>query len=85
LSTQGIKSGFQKIKWTGDRRGDALPEARRAPPWQGRDNATQAAFSWPYGARAPGLWARGRPPGPLSPGAYKYPPGVFSWERSRAL
>ena len=37
------------------------------------------------GARVPGLWARGRPLGPLSPGAYKYPLGVFTLEISRAL
>ena len=35
------------------------------------------------GAR--GLRARGHPLAPLSPEAYKYPPGVFSLSRSRAL
>ena len=71
MSSQGIKSKIQKTQLTGDRRGDALPEARRAPPWQGRGNAAM----W---ARAPGLWARDSP-WPLSPGAYKYLPMGFSW------
>ena len=34
-------------------------------------------------ARAPALWARGCPPGPLSHGAYKNPPGVLKKGRSR--
>jgi len=31
------------------------------------------------------LWARGCPPGPLSPGAYKYPPWGSTKGISRAL
>jgi len=83
LSVQGIKSRIQDIMASEDRWDGALPEAKRAPPWQGRGNAAQAAFSHPFGrARACALGhvdARG----PLSPGAYKYPPGVFSLSRSR--
>jgi len=63
---------------TGDKLGDAPPEARRAPAWQGRVSAAL----W---ARAPALWATCRSRGPLSPGVYKNPPGVFSLSRSRAL
>ena len=33
----------------GDRLGDALPKARRTLPWQGRENAAQAAFPRPFG------------------------------------
>ena len=43
LSVQGIKSTNQRIHLTGDRRDDALPKARRAPPWQGRENPALAA------------------------------------------
>ena len=78
LFAQGIKSRIQEIRGTRDRRDNALPEARRAPPWQGRVSAAL----W---ARAPVLWTTCFPRGPLSPGAYKYPPGVFSLARSRAL
>ena len=45
--------------------------------------ASGPCFRGPLGARAPALWTTSRPPGLLSPGAYKYPPGVFSWEISR--
>ena len=30
---------IQKIKASEDRLGDALPDVRHAPPWQGRENA----------------------------------------------
>jgi len=82
LSAQGIKSRNQKIHLTGDRQDDALPEARCAPPWHGRGNAAWAAFPWPCWRARPGF-GPGVPPGLLSPGDYKYPPGVRSWEISR--
>ena len=49
ISAQSIKSQIQKIKASEDRLGDALPEARRAPSWQGHGNAALAAFSRPFG------------------------------------
>ena len=48
MSAQGIRLQIQMIKASEDSLGDALPEARRAPSWQGRGNAAQAAFSRPF-------------------------------------
>ena len=76
MSVQGIISANQQTNLTGDKLGDALPEARRAPPWQGRENAAQAAFPLPFGRARACVSGHGSPPGPLSLGAYKYPPGV---------
>ena len=49
MSVQGIISANQQTNLTGDKLGDALPEAKRAPPWQGHENAAQAAFPRPFG------------------------------------
>jgi len=67
LSAQGIKSRNQKIQLTGDRRDSTLPEARRAPPWQGRGNAAWAAFSRPYGRGCAPALGQGLSPWPSFP------------------
>ena len=53
---------------------------------------SRAAETWPgprfhghTGAAAPVLWARGCPPGPLSPSAYKYPLGVLQGDPEEFL
>ena len=74
MSVQGIISANQQTNLIGDKLGDALPEARHAPPWQGRGNAVQTAFSRLYGLARAWTLSQGRPLGPLTPGAYKYPP-----------
>jgi len=80
LSAQGIKSQIQKIKASDDKLGDALPEARRAPPRQGRGNAALAAFLRPFGCPRAYASGQGHPRGHLSPGAYKYPPWGLQFE-----
>ena len=42
-------------------------------------------FRGPLGARALAFWATCCSRGPLCPGVYKNPPGVFSWGKSRVL
>ena len=60
------------------------PKRRRART-KGHGNAAWAAFPRQYRrARARAL-GQGLPPSPLSLGAYKYPPGVFSWEISKTI
>ena len=69
MSAQGIKSQIQQTYLTGDRRGDVLPEARRAPPWQGHRNAALAMFPRPCGRTHARALGQGFPlaPFPLVP------------------
>ena len=76
-SFQDIKSEIPGSRQSEDKMGDAPPKTGRAPPCLGRGNAAHAAFPRHFG-RARFSFARG----PLCPGAYKYPPGVFSASRS---
>ena len=59
------------------------PKCGRGRGCTAAETRPRPRFRSPLGARAPALWATCFPRGPLSPGAYKYPPGVFSLSRSR--
>jgi len=66
---------------TGDRRDSAQQAALRVARQYSRENAALAVFSWPYWRSRANVLGQRLPPGPLSPGAYKYPLEGFFKEK----
>ena len=64
------------------RRSGTAVETRLWPHFRGHIGM-QPHFRGRTGMAALALWARVCPPGPLSPGAYKYPLGVLQMEIQR--